>query len=177
MDSATVGMLVGGNVLGMLVVGGAVSVAALTALRWLCDKGQIQPEQQVVIHGASGGVGTFAVKIAKAFGADVTAVCSTPHVDLACSLGADHVIDYARENVARSSKIYDVIFDVIGKSPFSRSLRSLTPSRRYPLGNPRLSQRVRAPWSSLRASKSVIPRPARSASESTADFHFLKRAD
>jgi NADPH:quinone reductase-like Zn-dependent oxidoreductase len=92
----------------------AVPIAALTALGALRDSGQIQPRQRVLIHGASGGVGTFAVQLAKVFGADVTAVCSTKHLDLARSLGADEVIDYTREDVTKSRQRYDLILGVNG---------------------------------------------------------------
>ena len=121
----------------------AAPVAALTALQGLRDKGKIQPGQQVLIQGATGGVGTFAVQIAKAFGAEVTAVCRTRNVDMVRSIGADHVIDYTQADFTKNGETYDVIFDVVGKSSFSRSIQSLTHNGRYLLGNPRLLQRVR----------------------------------
>src|SRR5438128_3773322 len=92
----------------------SVGVAAITALQGLRDKGQIQPGQKVLINGASGGVGTFAVQIAKSFGADVTGVCSTRNVDMVRSIGAGHVINYTKEDFAQSGQRYDLIFDNVG---------------------------------------------------------------
>jgi NADPH:quinone reductase-like Zn-dependent oxidoreductase len=105
----------------------AVPVAAITALQGLRDKAQLQPGQKVLINGASGGVGTFAVQIAKALGAEVTAVCSTGNVDTARSLGADHVVDYTREDFTRSDERYDLMLDVAGSRSWSACRRVLTP--------------------------------------------------
>ncbi|HYS34956.1 MAG TPA: NAD(P)-dependent alcohol dehydrogenase [Pseudonocardiaceae bacterium] len=101
----------------------AVGVSALTALQAVRDHGQVRPEQQVLIIGASGGVGTFAVQIAKAFGAEVTGVCGSTKVDLVRSLGADHVIDYTREDI---TKRYDVVIDIGGNRSLTSLRRALT---------------------------------------------------
>jgi NADPH:quinone reductase-like Zn-dependent oxidoreductase len=105
----------------------AVPVAAFTALQGLRDKGHIQPGQKVLIDGASGGVGTFAVQIAKAFGAEVTAVCSTRNLDMVCSIGADHVIDYTREDFTKNEQRYDLILAVNGYHPMLGYRRALNP--------------------------------------------------
>ncbi len=136
-------------------------------------KGTIQSGQKVLILGAGGSIGTFAVQLAKAFGADVTGVDSAGKLDMLRSIGADQVIDYAREDFTRSGETYDVIFDVVGKSSFARSLRSLTLNGRYLLGNPKLSQRMRGRWISRRSSKKVIPWASRTASEYAEDSIFL----
>jgi NADPH:quinone reductase-like Zn-dependent oxidoreductase len=109
----------------------AVPVAALTALGALRDKGQIASGQQVLIHGASGGVGTFAVQLAKAFEAEVTAVCSTRNMDMARSIGADHVIDYTREDFIKSGQRYDLILAVNGYHPLLAYRRALRPKGVY----------------------------------------------
>ena len=105
----------------------AVAIAAFTALQGLRDKGHIQPGQKVLINGAAGGVGTFAVQIAKSFGADVTGVCSTRNVDMVRSIGADRVMDYTQEDFTKSGQRYDQILDMIGNHPLSDCRRALTP--------------------------------------------------
>ncbi len=109
----------------------AVPVAALTALQGLRDAGKVQAGQKVLIHGASGGVGTFAVQIAKTFGASVTAVCSPRNVEQARKLGADHVIDYTKEDFTQSERQYDLIFAANGYHPLSAYKRALTPKGIY----------------------------------------------
>src|SRR5882724_1881683 len=109
----------------------SVPIAAITALQGVRDKGKVQPGQKVLINGASGGVGTFAVQIAKSMGADVTGVCSTRNLDMVKSLGADHVIDYTKEDFAKSGQRYDVILDNVPNHSLSDCRRILTPNGKY----------------------------------------------
>jgi NADPH:quinone reductase-like Zn-dependent oxidoreductase len=104
----------------------AVPVAAFSALQGLRDKGQLQRGQKVLVNGAAGGVGTFAVQIAKVFGADVTGVCSTRNVDMVRSIGAHHVMDYTQEDFTKSGQRYDLIFDTVGNHSLSDCRRALT---------------------------------------------------
>ena len=105
----------------------SVPIAAFTALQGLRDKAHIQPGQKVLINGASGGVGTFAVQIAKSFGADVTGVCSTRNVEMVRSIGADRVIDYTQQDFTRADQQYDIIFDAVGNHSLSACSRVMNP--------------------------------------------------
>ncbi|MCH8971686.1 MAG: NAD(P)-dependent alcohol dehydrogenase [Acidobacteria bacterium] len=109
----------------------AVPVSAITALQGLRDKGQIQPGHEVLINGAAGGVGTFAVQIAKSFGAEVTGVCSTRNVDMVRSIGADQVIDYTQEDFTQSGQRYDLMLDTVGNRSLSDCRRVLNPKAVY----------------------------------------------
>jgi len=109
----------------------SVSIAGLTALQGLRDKGKLQPGQQVLINGAAGGVGTFAVQIAKSFGAEVTGVCSTGNIDLVRSIGADATIDYTRENFTKGTQRYDLILDCIGNHSLAACRRVLNPNGKF----------------------------------------------
>jgi NADPH:quinone reductase-like Zn-dependent oxidoreductase len=133
----------------------AVPTGGLEALHFL-RKANIQLGEQVLIYGASGSIGTFAVQLAEYFGADVTAVGNPASLELLRSLGADKVIDYTREDFASGAQAYDVIFDAVGKSSFSASVGALKPKGRFLLTNPWLSTMVRALWTSITSSKKVI---------------------
>jgi NADPH:quinone reductase-like Zn-dependent oxidoreductase len=123
----------------------AVPIAAVTALQALRDKGRVERGQRVLINGASGGVGTFAVQLARAFGAEVTAVCSTGNVELAASLGADTVVDYTREDFTRLSLRHDLMLDIVGSRSFLAARRVLTPDATVVLVGGRMTYRGLGP--------------------------------
>jgi len=123
----------------------AVPVAAVTALIALREKGNVQPGEKVLVNGASGGVGTFAVQLAKAFGADVTAVCSTRNVDQAAALGADRVVDYTKDDFTKLGVRHDVILDIAGRTSFLDARRVLTDDARYILVGGRMTYRGLGP--------------------------------
>jgi NADPH:quinone reductase-like Zn-dependent oxidoreductase len=137
----------------------AVPMAAVTALQGLRDKGKIQPGQKVLINGASGGVGTFAVQIAKSFGAEVTAVCSTRNLDRMRSIGADHVIDYTQEDFTQNGQGYDLILAANGDRSISDYKRALAPKGTYVMSGGSMAQLTQAmiqgPWISMRGEKKM----------------------
>jgi len=148
----------------------AVPVGGLDAFNIL-RKANILSGQKVLINGAGGSIGTFAVQLAKYFGAEVTAVDSTEKLDMLRSIGANHVIDYTKEDFTKSGQTYDVIFDKVGKSSFSGSIRSLKQNGQYLIRDPGLLQTVRGRWTSMTSSKKVILVPASPKKE---DLIFLK---
>lgn len=154
----------------------AVLFGGFSALHFLRKAG-IRAGQKVLVYGASGSVGVFAVQLAKHFGASVTAVCSTANLDLVKSLGADEVVDYTREDFSKAGRVYDIVFDTVGKSGFSRSLKSLKRGGPYVLvgGSGRLSSILelvaRGIWVSVTGAAKVISGVARATAE---DQSFLK---
>lgn len=150
----------------------SVPFGATTSLIFLRDKGKIQSGQEVLIYGASGALGMAAVQLAKFFGTQVTGVCSTAKLELVKSLGADNVIDYTKEDFTQSGKIYDIIFDTSGKSPFSGCLSSLKNNGLYLRAvHINLSPILRGLWTSITSSKKVIGGVAIERKE---DLIFLK---
>jgi len=149
----------------------SVFLAAHTALFFLRDLGNIQAGQKILINGASGGIGTFAVQLAKYFGAEVTGVCSTTNLEMVKSLGADKVIDYTKEDFTENGEVYDHIFDVVGKISFSRCKSSLKPEGIFLanlLGLPDLVQMIST---SIRGGRKI---KGGSAAERVEDLNFLK---
>jgi NADPH:quinone reductase-like Zn-dependent oxidoreductase len=134
-------------------------------------KGDIQSGQKILINGAGGSIGTFAIQLAKNYGAEVTAVDSTGKLDMLRSLGADHVADYTQEDFTKNGEIYDVIFDVIGKISFSRTEKSIKQNGTYLLANP-VSQMVQALWTSMRSDKKIVMETSK---PTTGDLIFLRR--
>jgi NADPH:quinone reductase-like Zn-dependent oxidoreductase len=132
-----------------------IPLAGNTALYFIRDLGNIQAGQKVLINGASGGIGTFAVQLAKYYGAEVTGVCSTTNVELVKSLGADKVIDYTKEDFAKNGESYDVIFDVVGKISFSHAKNSLKEEGLYLATLPTLAVILQSLWTSMRGGKKV----------------------
>jgi len=149
----------------------AVSIGGLEALH-LLRRGSLRNGQKVLIYGASGSIGTFAVQLARYFGAVVTGVGNPKSLELLKSLGADKVIDYTKEDFTQSGETYDVIFDTIGKSPFSGSIKSLNNKGFYLLANPGLLSMVRKLWTSMTSGKKVVFGPVDWKAE---DLIFLKK--
>lgn len=147
----------------------ALSFGGTTALHFL-RKGKLQKGETVLINGASGGVGSAAVQLAKYFGAEVTGVCSAANADLVSSLGADHVIDYATTDFTRNGKTYDVVIDIAGTAPYSRSKASLKDGGRLLLVLAGLPDMLPIPWISMTSSHRVVAGPASAGAE---DLRFL----
>lgn len=147
----------------------ALSFGGTTALDFL-RRGKLQSGERALVNGASGGVGTAAVQLARHFGADVTGVCSTANVELVRSLGASHVIDYTQEDFTQNGETYDVIVDTVGTAPFSRSKASLKDGGRLLMVLAGLPDMLQIPWVSMTSSKKVIAGPATGRAE---DLRFL----
>ena len=148
----------------------AVPYGALMALN-LLRKVNIQPGQKVLVNGASGGIGSAAVQLAKYFGAEVTGVCSTPRLDFVKSLGADKVIDYTHEDFTTNGETYDLVFDILGKSSFSDCKGSLKQNGRYLLASFKMKQLFQMLWTNIIGSKKVI---CALSGESAEDLIFIK---
>lgn len=148
----------------------AVPYGAITALN-LLRKVNIQSGQQVLINGASGGIGSAAVQLAKSHGAEVTGVCGTPRLDFVKTLGADHVIDYTQEDFTENGETYDLIFDILGKSSFSHCKDSLKPNGVYLLASFKSGDLLQMLWTSLFGKKKVI---CALSSENSGDLPYIK---
>ena len=133
--------------------------------------GNIREGQKILINGAGGSIGVFAVQLARHFGAEVTAVDSTAKLDMLRSIGADHVFDYTREDFTQNGQVYDVIFDVVGTVSFSHTAKSIAPDGTYLLANPLRSQMLSAPWTRMTSSKKVV---TQTASGTVADLEYLR---
>lgn len=149
-----------------------VPVAGLDTAN-LLRRANIRPGEKILINGAGGNMGTYAVQIAKHHGAEVTGVDSAAKLDMLCSIGADHVVDYTQEDFTQSSKPYDVIFDVIGKSSLSSIMDRLNLHGRYLTAVPQMAQIIRWQWSARRSGKKVIFWAPRTVGRYTEDFAFL----
>lgn len=141
---------------------------------YLLRRGNIQRGERVLVNGAGGNMGTYAVQIARHFGADVTAVDSAAKLDMLRSIGADHVIDYMQEDFTQSGETYDVIFDVIGTHPFPDILNRLNPNGRYVTAVPQMPQIFQGQWMAWRSGRKVIFWMPRTAGRQAEDFAFLK---
>ena len=148
----------------------AVPLGGLESLHFL-RRANIQSGEKVLINGAGGSIGTAGIQLAKHFGAEVTGVDSAGKLDMLRSIGADHVIDYSQEDFTKNGETYDVVFDIVGKSHFSRSVGSLKENGRYLLANPKMSHKVRGRFASKGSGKKVISELTDQKAE---DLIFLK---
>lgn len=147
-----------------------ITLGGLEALHFL-RLGAVKRGDKLLINGAGGSIGTYGMQLARYYGAEITAVDRGEKLAMLRELGADHVIDYTKEDFTQRGVLFDVIFDVVGKSPYSDSLKSLKPGGRYLIANPRPSLLLRGPWTSARSDKQVI---FQSASHRAADLIFLR---
>jgi NADPH:quinone reductase-like Zn-dependent oxidoreductase len=146
-----------------------IPTGGCNALHFL-RKGKVKAGQRILINGAGGSIGTYALQIAKSYGAHVSCVDSEQKLEMLRSIGADVVIDYTKEDFTQNGEVYDLIIDIVGNSSYSRSIRSLSKNGRYILGNPRLPGMLRAPWTNMTTGKKVITALA---NPTKADFLFL----